>query len=293
MHRPISLSKPFTNSTDKDAFDQFFEPASSHPKDPVDVMYTLSNTIDSLENASQGQSGQDLHWTIVQESNSNSEGGTKHLDGVPRTKTLEEIVGHLKPYQAPPAPEPWNPAQPQSQSQTQQRAASQSISPTHQADRAYKTTIVVRETTDAFGEKRYLTSATPMVQISTNNNSTSSTQHAPSTPAHNIRAPTRQHQPFLTRLLIRNAQYAQWISDRAYHAPSSTPQTTSQEEGPQQGDPQRGIVISQIRRERARNEMGKMEAISVKRQRKLKMKKHKYKKLMKRTRTLRRKLDRN
>ena len=36
-----------------------------------------------------------------------------------------------------------------------------------------------------------------------------------------------------------------------------------------------------------------MYAISVKRQRKLKMKKHKYKKLMKRTRNLRRKLDRN
>ena len=37
----------------------------------------------------------------------------------------------------------------------------------------------------------------------------------------------------------------------------------------------------------------KVYAISVKRQRKLKMKKHKYKKLMKRTRTLRRKLERN
>lgn len=36
-----------------------------------------------------------------------------------------------------------------------------------------------------------------------------------------------------------------------------------------------------------------MVALSVKRQRKLKMKKHKYKKLMRRTRTLRRKLDRN
>ena len=44
-----------------------------------------------------------------------------------------------------------------------------------------------------------------------------------------------------------------------------------------------------FRDERARN----MEALSTKRQRKLKMKKHKYKKLMKRTRNLRRKLDRN
>jgi len=44
---------------------------------------------------------------------------------------------------------------------------------------------------------------------------------------------------------------------------------------------------------RAKDEGGIMQAISVKRQRKLKMKKHKYKKLMKKTRNLRRRLDRN
>ena len=51
-----------------------------------------------------------------------------------------------------------------------------------------------------------------------------------------------------------------------------------------------------IRRERyrmQRAEENDMHAISVKRQRKLKMKKHKYKKLMRRTRNLRRRLDRN
>lgn len=41
-----------------------------------------------------------------------------------------------------------------------------------------------------------------------------------------------------------------------------------------------------------RSEENKMWAISVKRQRKLKMKKHKYKKLMRKTRNLRRRLDR-
>lgn len=39
-------------------------------------------------------------------------------------------------------------------------------------------------------------------------------------------------------------------------------------------------------------EAGVWQLISVKRQRKLKMKKHKYKKLMRRTKNLRRKLDR-
>jgi hypothetical protein len=48
------------------------------------------------------------------------------------------------------------------------------------------------------------------------------------------------------------------------------------------------------RQEQYRIQRGEdMYAISVKRQRKLKMKKHKYKKLMRRTRNLRRRLDRN
>jgi len=54
--------------------------------------------------------------------------------------------------------------------------------------------------------------------------------------------------------------------------------------------------IRQVRYEEYRDQRAEetgMQAISVKRQRKLKMKKHKYKKLMRRTRNLRRRLDRN
>lgn len=60
--------------------------------------------------------------------------------------------------------------------------------------------------------------------------------------------------------------------------------------------PTRFLERMQNRNERYRinhPEETDMLAISVKRQRKLKMKKHKYKKLMRRTRNLRRKLDRN
>ncbi|KAI1489778.1 hypothetical protein F5X96DRAFT_639406 [Biscogniauxia mediterranea] len=52
------------------------------------------------------------------------------------------------------------------------------------------------------------------------------------------------------------------------------------------------MALRQIRREHVRGQSSDMYAISVRRQRKLKMKKKKYKKLMKRTRTLRRKMDR-
>lgn len=59
--------------------------------------------------------------------------------------------------------------------------------------------------------------------------------------------------------------------------------------------PTRFLERMQIRQERFREraEESALYAISVKRQRKLKMKKHKYKKLMRRTRNLRRRLDRN
>lgn len=72
-------------------------------------------------------------------------------------------------------------------------------------------------------------------------------------------------------------------SATARHAPSSTPTSFLER-----------MRIRQEKWEDFRDERARtMEAISVKRQRKLKMKKHKYKKLMKRTRNLRRRLDRN
>ncbi|PVH76367.1 hypothetical protein DL98DRAFT_465051 [Cadophora sp. DSE1049] len=67
------------------------------------------------------------------------------------------------------------------------------------------------------------------------------------------------------------------------------------EDAPRSG-PTKFLERMQQRRERyriQRPEENDMLAISVKRQRKLKMKKHKYKKLMRRTRNLRRRLDRN
>ncbi len=67
------------------------------------------------------------------------------------------------------------------------------------------------------------------------------------------------------------------------------------EEAPR-ASPTKFLERMQIRQERYRDqrrEENDMLAISVKRQRKLKMKKHKYKKLMRRTRNLRRRLDRN
>jgi hypothetical protein len=77
------------------------------------------------------------------------------------------------------------------------------------------------------------------------------------------------------------------------------PETSSHEIQEPGAAPTRFRERMNIRQERyeefleKRGEEGAIWAISVKRQRKLKMKKHKYKKLMRRTRNLRRRLDRN
>ena len=91
-----------------------------------------------------------------------------------------------------------------------------------------------------------------------------------------MRNTSRQpHQPFLARAWRKNQAYLQ-SQRKAIHS------ITAAASGP-------------LRRIRQVPGMRKpqMRLISVKRQRKLKMKKHKYKKLMKRTRNLRRRLDRN
>jgi hypothetical protein len=98
-----------------------------------------------------------------------------------------------------------------------------------------------------------------------------------------------QHRTYTAVLTIEESTDAN--GDVTYMAHSSP---LVAEEPP--ATPTRFLERMQIRQERyreQRSEENDMLAISVKRIRKLKMKKHKYKKLMRRTRNLRRRLDRN
>jgi len=252
LHRPLNPTKPFPPSAEQSTFDQIFEPSSSaQPKNPSDVVSTLNDAIESLDQAANDRPDGGLHWQVVQESPSNNDGRVHHLDGVPRTKTLEEVVAQLKPYHAPKAPQPLDAAQSQrkqaAKSTSAQKASQQEATSDWPRDRSFQTTIVIRETTGRDGAKYYTAQSTPVVQIPDSSATTESEVSEPasqSNPLRQIReAP---NQPFRNRMRQKSWRFV---------------------------------------RER-------MQAISVKRQRKLKMKKHKYKKLMKRTRNLRRRLDR-
>lgn len=275
LHRPLSLTKPLPPAAEQAAFDQIFEP-SPQPAKSQDVLHTLSNTLDTLENASSHTSDNDLRWQVIQESASNSDGnnGVRHLDSRPQAKSIEEMVSRLRPFSAPPAPMSMEEAQANAakKEKSGRRSASSIMrqqTPTQQqveagaTDRTYKTTLIVHETTGSNGKKYWSAQTTPAIDI-TNSEESDSARLAQrgdlqqiEEPAFGLREIQEPRQPFLDRMRDRRSRYAEYNPDQAQ-----------------------------------RKEDERL-AISVKRQRKLKMKKHKYKKLMKRTRNLRRRLDRN
>ncbi|GAB7352351.1 hypothetical protein MBLNU459_g2792t1 [Dothideomycetes sp. NU459] len=259
LHRPISLTAAIPPSTDLHTFEAIFDsrPVSkADSKNAADVIYTLSNTIDSLDAKTQPDRPEtDLRWEIIQESPSNTPDGVKHLDGPPRAKSIEQLLAQLKPFSAPPPPVSSEHVVQQTKSgdASRKRNSSHAAAAAHShepvSEKSFKTTLIVTECTSVDGAKYYTAQTSPMVQI----NNSSSHQHPTA-----VQEPGRR-QTFLERMRDRQAQYEEYRDERA---------------------------------EQKRDDEA-MHAISVKRQRKLKMKKHKYKKLMKRTRNLRRRLDRN
>lgn len=244
-------------STDLETFNSIFEPSSRKPKSPADVIYTLSNTIDALQGASSDEA--DLRWEVIQESASNSE--SRHLDPASqqqRVRTIEDMVSQLRPFRTPPPPVPMGPEQARKakgERKTRRNNAAV-VEPEALAEKKFKATIILTESTSADGVKYYTAQTTPIVRIPTTiqEEQESMIQEPRS---HKERSVRNERQPFLERMRQRQERVEEFRDER-------------------EGEREREMMY----------------AISVKRQRKLKMKKHKYKKLMKRTRNLRRRLDR-
>jgi len=235
LHRPISITMSIPQPISDEAFATIFK---SGPKPSADVLATLTNTLQDLDNAT-GQM-RDFHlgpqqsqWNSETDeiraaitSDSYRKAETKNLDDPPKHAAMDFprhiLSGKYQPFHPPPAPVPQD--TPESLAAGEEAADSQE--PQH---RRYTAVLTIDESTNANGEVTYVAHSSPLQQ------------------EESIILPTR----FLERMQIRQE------------------------------------------RSRERAEERGLWAISVKRQRKLKMKKHKYKKLMRRTRNLRRKLDRN
>ncbi|KAI4245648.1 MAG: hypothetical protein L6R40_002449 [Gallowayella cf. fulva] len=181
---------------------------------------------------------------------------TTHLDGGFQQVTIDvnELSKHFRPYVAPPPPVPFDQS-----AKPINPPSSKRQKPVKQ--RTFSTTLTITEEAHPNGHKTYQARISPMRE----DHFTPNIQHMPSTVPQTYAdqqevvevidiTPPSGRQPFRERMRNRHQTWEEGLVGKK----------------------------KQIWR-----------AISVRRQRKLKMKKHKYKKLMRKTRNLRRRMDKN
>lgn len=271
MHRPVSITTTIPPPSSPEAFSSLFtkrqtqDPwanGNSAEQRPEDVIYTL-HSLEPPEAGATSTEGDGLRWEVVHESPSHNGGNVTHLDGAARIPSIDELVARFRPFKAPPPPEPF-PEENEKHVVVEKKASATRGRP---KKKTYRATITVTESTDASGQKTYSASSTPIIRLPDANEAEDVTPASD----RSMREPTRHRQPFLTRMRQRQRENA----SRAPRVASSP-----------------GAAIRRAPSPGRMGRIQRMYLISVKRQRKLKMKKHKYKRLMKRTRTLRRRLDR-
>ena len=252
MHRPMSITAPVPSESTAAAFSSIFEPKSSQKAKSADVIYTLSSAVDRFESAASGAHKQNG-----------------------QQMTLEEIDLRQAVTQA---------------------SASNAEQPTH-LDLPAKTLHLHLQDL----AKEFRPFNVPPVPVPFDPSQQISQDAPEQTEAES--AAKEQHTPmqksYTTTLTIH--EITQPNGQKTYKT-----HTTPIIEDPSQSDeefryfppaPRHQPFLGRMR-ERQLQYLDRLadrevwQAISVKRQRKLKMKKHKYKKLMKRTKNLRRRLDR-
>ncbi|KZF23602.1 hypothetical protein L228DRAFT_246408 [Xylona heveae TC161] len=259
LHRPISITSSVPAGSTSASFNTIFEPRTKNNRQHSEVISTLSSAVDSLEAAagSQQQTGYTSEEAELRAALAQAQSlDVKHLDGAPAPSSLQ-FPGHLltgKFKPFSPPPAP-RPMKPAANAEEAAAVAEEAEAATSAPtkQKSYSTVLTILESTMPDGAKTYTARTTPFV----------ADENTP---------PARR---FLDRMWLRQER---WEDSRRDNG--STSVVIDEASMPEQ------IIMEPT-------EALDMEAISVKRQRKLKMKKHKYKKLMRRTRNLRRRLDRN
>ncbi|MCJ1351842.1 MAG: hypothetical protein MMC33_001826 [Icmadophila ericetorum] len=280
IHRPISVTAPVPTISSSTEFSTIFEPRSPPPPRPSDVIYTLTSAVQTLEKTAIQAEGQrssssaqtdesDLRTVFTQASTSNAEPSntTTHLDGQPYQGlffNVQEIAQKFRPFVVPPPPIPMMDEEPTQKTllrkQPQKHQHVQTQFPRSPQDNQFFTTNI-------------------RTQSHPSNNSNSSSK------GYTHKLPLSER---LARLRLEPNPYAE---------PESNIIPESMEDQRPAWQPSSFLERMRLRQQKWEDANGRRKGncvwklISVKRQRKLKMKKHKYKKLMKRTRNLRRRLD--
>ena len=176
--------------------------------------------------------------------------------------TLEEMVARFKPFRAPPPPQPF--VEVLQDKSAEKKAATDGKKAAKPKHKTFTATITVTESTDVNGHRTYSASSSPIVRLPDAENAASASGAADNETTAVQRTRRERVRQQAAAAAAAQQQDPKSIEWNVYRIPPG------------------------LRGNRVRG----MYAISVKRQRKLKMKKHKYKKLMKRTRNLRRRQER-
>lgn len=254
LHRPMSVTTPIPLESSSAVFSSIFDPKPTLKHKATDVVYTISSAVDTLENAASSTQTQNSQQMTQEE-----------VD-------LRAAVTQASPSNADPSP--------------------------HHLDLPAKTFHQhLQELAKNFQPYRKPPPPVPM-----DSSLPEEALHQTSQQAEAQSESVITQKTFTTTLTIHENTYG---SGRRSYKTHTTPIV----EGPgsSTGDEEKEVYLPPAprgqpflgrMRERQLQYMDRLgdgeiwQAISVKRQRKLKMKKHKYKKLMKRTKNLRRRLDR-
>ena len=255
IHRPISLTIPIPHESSNKAFSSIFDAKAASRVKPSDVIYTLASAVDTLENAASTSQNSNAHQMSSEE-----------LD-------LRQAVTQASP--------------------------SNSDQSTHHLDLPAKTLhLNLQELAKNF--RPYVPPPAPVPLGSRSELS----QMSPQKVQHQARGEvqsTPTQKSYTTTLTIHETSYPNGQKSYKTHTTPiiENPAPESSESGTRDLPPipQNQPFLGRMRQRQVQYmdklvERDVWMAISVKRQRKLKMKKHKYKKLMKRTKNLRRRLDR-
>lgn len=261
LHRPIPIEKgnnALYNTYTDDFFNAIFQaPAQEKSNSFSNTIYTIRGAIKSLESGSRQDDRtklQDMREELIEHAQSRG-GNVIHLDGAPLPPSvIDELQSQFRPFRTPPAPVSFDPSQ--EKVERRGKGGVKVVGGKKKSD----VEVIARRS----AKRKWVTKVEVTEFFDPNGSpafSVASTPivEVPSRPAKiqdpSTSAPVVIRQPFIRRMLERQQRWEESVDERA-------------------------------------DQKGTMMLISVKRQRKLKMKKHKYKKLMKRTRNLRRKLDR-
>lgn len=254
LHRPISVTTPIPPETSTAAFSSIFDPKPIAKNEPTDVIYTLSSAVDTLENATSSTQNQSSQQMTQEEFD------------------LRAAVTQASPSNGDPSP--------------------------HHLDLPAKTFhINLQELVKNF---RPYMRPPPPVPVGSALPEEVPQKHSQQRDPQSESVLTQK--TFTTTLTIHENTYRNGRKSYKTHTTpiieDSGSSAAHNEKALDLPPAPRGQPFLGRMRERQlqyTERLGDDEtwhAISVKRQRKLKMKKHKYKKLMKRTKNLRRRLDR-